>query len=242
MTASEIEKSSPRLMARTAGTIYLLTGFAYVFADNFVRGKLIVSDDAASTVHNILAHETLYRAGFAADLLSSIWFIPVTLLFYELFKPVNRKIALLAAFFSLSGCVVAAFGSIFHLIPLVLLSGSPYLSAFSTAQLQTLMLFFLKLRAEASTIYMVFFGCYNISIGYLVFRSKFLPRVIGVFMMIAGITYQSFLWPPLLTRIFPYVVGPAGALGELSLVFWLILFGVNAQRWKEQARTTFSSC
>jgi uncharacterized protein DUF4386 len=102
-------------------------------------------------------------------------------------------------------------------------------------QLQALALMFLKLRAQASSIYMVFFGWYCLLIGYLIFRSTFLPRILGAFMAIAGLSYQLFLSPPLANYLFPYIVKPAGALGELSLILWLLVIGVNAQRWKEQA-------
>ena len=82
---------------------------------------------------------------------------------------------------------------------------------------------------------MVFFGWYCLLIGYLIFRSTFMPRILGVFMAIAGLSYQLFLSPPLANYLFPYVVKPAGALGELSLILWLLVMGVNNQRWREQA-------
>jgi hypothetical protein len=230
-----LAQSSPALKARFAGILYLFTGMAFVFADSFVRGKLVVADNAAATAHNILAHETLYRMGFAADLISAVGFIAVTLLFFDIFKPVNKSIALLAAFFSLAGCTIQAFICFLHLAALVILGGVQYLSAMKLEQLQDLALLSLNLHAQANCIYMVFFGMYNILLGCLILRSRFLPRIIGIFMIIAGLTYQAFLFPPLAQSLFPFLIGPAGALGELSLVFWLILFGVNSQRWNEQA-------
>jgi hypothetical protein len=230
-----IAETSPRLKARITGLFYLIAAQAYVFAENSVRGKLVVSGDAAATAHNILAHEPLYRLGFAAELISAVFFILVTLLFYDMFKPVNRNVSLLAAFFSLGGCVIQALSSLFHLAPLVVLGGAQYLSVFKVEQLQALALLSLTLRVQATNIYMVLFGCYNLVLGYLIFRSTFLPRILGVFMAIAGLTYQAFLSPPLANYLFPYVLAPAGALGELSLMLWLLVMGVNTQRWKEQA-------
>jgi Domain of unknown function (DUF4386) len=229
-----IAEASPRLKARITGVLNLISGMAYSFADGSVRGKLVVSGDAAATAHNILAHLPLYRLGFAAELVSAVFYITVTLLLYDMFKPVNRSVSLLAAFFSLVGCGIQAFSSLFHLAPLVVLGGQQYLSVFKIEQLQALALMFLKLRAETTNIYMVFFGCYCLLIGYLIFRSTFMPRILGVFMVIAGLSYQLFLSPPLAVRLFPYIVEPAGGLGELSLILWLIVFGVNSQRWKEQ--------
>lgn len=226
---------SPRLKARIAGIFYLICGMTFSFADGSVRGKLVIVGDAAATAHNILAHEALYRLGFAAELISAVCYITVTLLLYDMFRPVNRSVSLLAAFFSLTGCTIQALSTLFHLAPLVILGGEQYLSAFKVEQLQALALMFLKLRAQTSSIYMVFFGWYCILIGYLIFRSRFLPRILGVFMAIAGLSYQLFLSPPLANYLFPYVVKPAGALGELSLILWLLVMGVNNQRWREQA-------
>jgi len=230
-----IAATSPRFKARLAGASYLIAGQAYAFAEFSVRGKLVVSGDAAATAHNILAHESLFRLGFATELISTVCFLLVTLLFYDMFKPVNRSLSLLAAFFSLVGCTTQALGSLFHFAPLVILGGAQYLSVFKVDQLQALALMFLVLRTQSTCIYMVFFGCYNLLIGYLIFRSTFLPRILGVFLAIAGFTYQAFLSPPLANYLFPYLLAPAGALGELSLMLWLLVFGVYNQRWKEQA-------
>ena len=231
----QITEASPRLKARIAGIFYLICGMAYSFADGSVRGKLVVAGDAAATAHNILTHEPLYRLGFAAELISAVCYITVTLLLYDMFRPVNRSVSLLAAFFSLTGCTIQALSTLFHLAPLVILGGEQYLSAFKVEQLQALALMFLNLRAQTSSVYMVFFGWYCLLIGYLIFRSTFLPRILGVFMAIAGLSYQIFLSPPLANYLFPYVVKPAGALGELSLILWLLVMGVNNQRWREQA-------
>jgi hypothetical protein len=226
---------SPRWVGRLAGLLYLISGQAYSFAELSVLGKNVAPGDAAATAHNILAHETLFRMAFAAELVETILFIAVTLLFYRIFKPVNRSVALLATFFSLTGCTVYAVGSILHLAPLLVLGGASYLNVFKAEQLQALALLFLNLRTQATNIYMVFFGCYNLLLGYLIVYSKFLPRILGIFIGIAGLAYQTYLSPPLAEHLFRYLVGPAGALGELSLMLWLIVFGVNVQRWKEQA-------
>lgn len=231
----QIAEMSPRLKARITGLLYLIAGQAYSFAEFSVRGKLVVPGDAAATAYNILAHESLFRLGLAADLISSVFFIAVTALFYNMFKPVNRSISLLAAFFSLTGCIIGAAYGVFHYAPLVVLGGEQYFNVFKVEQLQALALMFLTLRTLSSSICMEFFGCYNLLLGYLIFRSKFLPRILGVFMAIAGLAYQTFLSPPLANRLFRYVVAPAGVLGELSLILWLLVMGVNTERWKEQA-------
>ncbi len=230
-----IAEASPRFKARMAGVFYLLTTLTRMFVEIFVRNRLVVSDDAAATATNILAHEPLWRWGFATDILAFASYIALTALLYELLKPVNRSLSLVAAFFSLVACVVQAISSLFHLAPLFLLGGAPYLSVFTVEQLQALALVFLKLRAAAyHSIGLVFFGLYCLLVGILILRSTFLPRILGVLMVLGGLSYVLFLSPPLVRSLQPYIlVFPA--VGQISLTLWLLVIGVNEQRWKQQA-------
>jgi len=233
-----LAQSSPALKARLTGVLYLISGMAYSYADGLVHGKIQVKGDAAATAHNILTNGKLLQLAFASNLISTVLYIAVTLLLYELLKPVNRSVSLLAAFFSMAGCVIGAFGSLFTIAPLTILEGTQYLSVFKAEQLQALALLSLNLNGIVAGISMVLFGCYCILLGYLVLRSTFMPRIIGAFLIIAGLTYQIFLSPPLAADLFSRVVMPAGALGEGSLILWLLIFGVNSQRWRQQAGET----
>jgi hypothetical protein len=226
--------ASPHLKARLSGVFYLLEMLTGGFAIVFVGGRLFVSGNAAATATNILAHESLLRLGFAANLLQFACYIGVTGLFYDLFKPVNSGLSLLAAFFSIVGCTLGAVSCLFELAPLAVLGGAKYLTVFNVEQLQALGLTFLKLYAQAFDISFVFFGFYCLLIGYLIFRSTFLPRILGVGMALAGLCWLTFLWPPLAHSLSPYILAP-GILGEGSLTVWLLAMGVNAQRWNEQA-------
>jgi uncharacterized protein DUF4386 len=237
MTDRAVE-TSPRLWARIAGAFYLITIVMGVFAEVFVRGALVVRDDAAATATNILAHESFYRFGLAADLIMLVCYIAVTLLFYVLFKPVGRSLSLLAAFFSLVGIAVLAVNSLNHLAPLVFLGSAHYLSAFETAELQALALMSLRMHARGYSISGVFFGIYCVLIGYLVFKSGFLPRILGVLMAIGGLGYlidsfAIFLLPTLATRLPDVAV--LGGIAELSLTLWLMVMGINAREWEEKA-------
>ena len=223
-------EASPRLNARIAGVFYLLT-FVGGVASLALGGRLVNYGDAAATAASIRAHESLFRLGFAANLFASACYVAVTLLFYELFKPVSRSISMLAAFFSLVGCAVGAFGSLFQLAPLVVLGGAQYLGVFNVEQLQALALVLLKLGAQANNIGLVFFGCYCLLIGYLVFRSDFLPRILGVLMAIGGAgwltnSFISFLSPPLARSLSSWMMAP-GILGEAALTLWLLVMGVK---------------
>ena len=231
-------ETSPRLLARIAGSFYLITIILGVFAEVFVRGTLIVRDDAAATATNILAHEGLYRFGLAADLVMLACYVAVTLLFYLLFKPVRNSLSLLAAFFSLVGIAVLAANCLNHLAPLLLLGNAHYVAAFETTQLQAVALMFLKMHARGYNIASVFFGIYCVMVGYLAFKSGFLPRILGVLMTIGGLSYLTdsftiFVFPLVAARLPD--ISALGGIAELLLTLWLIVMGVNAGKWHEKA-------
>ena len=224
--------ASPRLTARLAGLFYLLEMLTGGFAV-FVGGRLFASGDAAASANNILTHPSLFQLGFAANLIQFVCYVAVTGLFYRLFKPVNRNLSLLAAFFSLVGCTVGAVSCLFELAPLAVLNGAPYLNVFKLEQLQALALMFLKLYALCFNISLVFFGFYCLLIGYLIFRSSFLPRILGAGMVLAGSGWLTFLLPSLTHYLSPYVL--AVGIGEVSLTLWLLAAGVSAERWNDQS-------
>ena len=225
---------SPRLKARIAGAVYLLTFVTGALANAFIPG--LVGGDAAATVTHIMTHQTSFWLGFACFVLVDVTYIVVTALFYDLFKPVNRSLSLLAAFFSLVGLAVQAVACVLLLVPMpiVLLGGAQSFSVFSVKQLLVLFYVSFSLFHLCFGFANVFFGCYCLLIGYLVFRSTYLPRLLGVLMAFAGLGLLTFLVPPLASSLFPYNVF-LDILGEASLTLWLLVMGVNDQRWKEQA-------
>jgi hypothetical protein len=229
-----IAEASPRPMARITGVVYLLYFLTVTSSELLIRG-MIVSSDAAATATNIVAHERLFRLSMAVGLIATAIYIAVTVLFYGLFKHVNKTVALLAAFFSLVGCAIQAFGSLFRVVPLVILDGSPYLSVFKLDQLQAAALMSIKLNVQSPYIYLVFFGMFNSLIGYLIFKSTFLPRILGVLMALSGLGWLTFLSPPLATHLLAYIE-IVGIVAEAALMLWLLVKGVNVQRWKEQAK------
>ena len=206
--------------ARIAGAFYLgtfITGFAAIFTG----GRLIVSGDAAATATNILAHEALFRAGWVSNLIATACYIAVTALFYELFRPVSRSVSLLAAFFSLVGCALGAFVCSVDAAVSAILKGSPI------GQVQAIASMFLKLASQCGNVGLVFFGFYCLLIGYLIFNSTFLPRILGVLMMMGGLGWLTFVWPPLSNFLNPYILLP-GIIGEGSLTLWLLVIGVKS--------------
>lgn len=228
-----IAESTPRPGARLIGLIYLLYFVTTISGELFIRG-MILPDNAATTVSNLLAHEPLFRLSMAIGLIGTALYISVTILFYGLFRPVNKTVALLAASFSLVGCAVQACGSLFRVAPFVILDGSPYLSAFKPEQLQAAALTLIKLNVQSAYIYLVFFGIFNSLIGYLILKSTFLPGILGLFMVLSGVGWLTFLSPPLAHHVLP-LIEVVGILAEAALMLWLLVKGVNVERWKEQA-------
>ena len=234
----QFTEASPRFKARIAGGLWLIVIAAGVLTV-IVESALIVRGDAAVTAANILASESLYRLGFAADLIGGACYLGVTVLLYSLLKPVSRSLSLLAAFFGLAGVAVGAVASVSRLVPLVLLGGGPDSTAFTTTQLQAMAMMSLRLQGQGFGIAMVFFGLQCVSIGCLIIRSTFLPRILGVLLAIGGSSYvissfANFLSPPFGALVFPFII-PAAIVWEGSLTLWLLVKGVNVQRWKERA-------
>ena len=230
-----IAETSPRLKGRITGVLYLLTILTGIFAQGFVSERLVVQGDAASTATNILTHSGLWQWAYAVFLIEMACNIAMTALFYDLLKPAGRSVSLVAAFLGLAGCVIKTFSRVFFIAPLFILGGAHYLSVFSAEQLQALALLFLKVNDRGAGVALVFFGFYAVLTGYLILKSTFLPRILGAVSVLGGLGWLSFLYLPLAHVLFPYVVAIA-LLGAGAMIVWLLVFGVNEQRWKEQAQ------
>lgn len=231
---------SPRGMARLAGVFYLLTVVLGAFAQGFVSERLVVSGDAAATAASLLGHESLFRLGFAVYLVEMACQVAMTALFYELFKPVSRSVSLLAAFLGLTGCVVKTLSRLFFIAPLLVLGGGHSLSAFGAEQLQALALLLLEVNDQGAAIALVFFGFAALLKGYLILRSTFLPHILGVVSLVGGAGWLCFLYPPFAHRLLPIILA-VGILGALVQILWLLIIGVNDERWKEQASAAAAS-
>jgi hypothetical protein len=243
-TPSPIEPS-PQSIARAAGVFWLLTMATSMFAF-IVAGRLFVPGDAGTTAANITGNESLYRIGFSANIIATGCYLAATLLVYVLLRPVNRNISLLAAFFSILGCAIGAVSCLLFLAPLGILGSATAANAFTPAQLQAQAHSFLTLSARANDIGLVFFALHVICVGYLIRRSHFLPRFLGVLLTVTGLCYLANSFAIFLALSFKAYLMPlvaaGGLLGEGALTFWLLLAKLNVNRWKEQAYAQCGPC
>jgi hypothetical protein len=225
---------SPKAKARLAGVFRALEGVTSTFGQVMLLGRLIVVGDAAATAANIVAHETLFRLGFASSLFGVVFHLGWAFLFYQLLRPVNRSVSFCAVLVILVGCAIQAVAALLYLAPLLVLTAGSSLSALTEQQLQALAYMFLKLNGLAFDSYLVFFGLWCVLTGYLIFRSTLLPRILGVLLAIDGLGWMTYVSPSLGHKLFP-IIAVASGLAEIPLQLWLLIFGVNNERWKAQA-------
>ncbi|NJB71266.1 hypothetical protein GGR42_001728 [Saonia flava] len=221
--------------ARIAGLLYCFVFAGGFFAEVFVRQKLMVYGDPIATATNILANESLYRWGFAISLLYLICNIPIALIFYNIFKRADKFLAALLLLFFLTGNTVEIVNIINHYTPLDVLKITSGVNGFN--QNQSSLLAYLSLNAFTTGfgITLVFFACYDLVIGLLILKSKYLPKLIGILMLMAGVCYLTnsfslFLYPEFAEKLFPFVLFPC-FVGELVLALWLTFKGIKLLRY-----------
>ncbi len=234
MNSNKKTTISPNVYARVAGFLYLIVVPLGIFS--LVTSGMVEPGDAATTAKNIMASELLYRLGIVSDLLATIVLILVVLPLYSLLKPVNKDVALLMVIFVLVGAPIGMLSKLNQFAALQLLSGADYLKVFTTEQLQSFAYLFLRLQNLGGTIAFIFWGLWLFPLGYLVFKSGFLPRILGVVLMIACFGYVIDSFAIFLgSRV---GIGMLAALGELLFILWLLIKGVNVEAWEQRAGTS----
>ena len=228
--------TSPRGEARIAGALYILVILLGGFAEVAVRQGLIVGGDPAATAKAIMANESLYRLGFCAEMLTNMIAIPLTLITYRILAPAGRFWVLLAVLFDLTQNTINAVNAWTQFAPLTLLSGSPDVAALPKAELAALARVALKWHDVGFNIALTLFGVALVIYGVVIFRSRFLPRLIGVLYGIAGLCYlaNSFVYFMAPSLSSPAILAPC-LLGEGALALWMLIVGVNETRWRAVA-------
>ncbi len=222
---------SNKNLARIAGLLYLIVIATGLFAEVFVRQAFKVSGDALATANNIQSSEMLFRWGLVADLINFVCGLPVVLIIYFLFKRVNKFLLQLALIFVVIQTAIIAVNLLNQISPLLILSNNTYLKTFQPNQLAALSQLSLNIQGVGYAIGLVFFGIYCLIVGYVIFKSKMVPKFLGILYIISGIGYLINSFTMLLSKgfanpLFTYVAIPI-FIGELSFCLWLLIKGVD---------------
>ena len=224
---------NPNKTARIAGFLYL-TMVPLGFFGMFGHSNLIVPGDAATTANNIMAYASLFRFSIVSALIVQVVNILLVLVLYKLLKPVNRNHAVLMVIFILVSVPITMLNELNQFAALLLLNGADYLTAFEADQLQAKVMLFLDLHEHGIHISGIFWGLWLCPMGYLVFKSGFLPRILGILLIIGCLGYLidsvRFFFFPSFEPIVLYTFW-----GELLLPLWLLIKGVNVEQWKKRA-------
>ena len=230
------------MYARIGGALYLAIIILGAFAEGFVADKLIVTGDAAATAHNIMASPLLWHLSVAGDLVVAICAVPLLWIEYLLLRPVSKQLVVLAVLFNLVSLAVEAVSKLFLLVVRPTLANGDYQKAFDPQQLQILANLALKSHDIAFNIALVFFGCTCLVNGYLIFKSGYLPKLIGVLMQVAGWSYLTACFAALFAPAVSDLISPAILLpplvGESSFCLWLLIKGVSDDLWKQKAHSS----
>ena len=222
---------SNKNLARIAGLLYLIVIATGLFAEVFVRQALKVSGDALATANNIHSSEMLFRWGLVADLINFVCGLPCVLIIYFLFKRINKFLLQLALIFVIIQTAIIAVNLLNQISPLLILSNNAYLKTFQPNQLAALSQLSLNIQGVGYAIGLVFFGFYCLLVGYVIFKSKMVPKFLGILYIISGLGYLINSFIMLLSKgfanpLFTYVAIPI-FIGELSFCLWLLIKGVD---------------
>jgi len=237
---THIAETSPTTRGRIIAALYLFVIIAGIVGQAVIADQLIVGNDAAKTAANILANRSLYRLAFTVFMLEMVAQVAVSVLFYDLLKPVNRSIARLTAVIGVTGSGIKTMARLFYYAPLLLLGGASYLATFSQPQLDAMALTFIRINSQGAAIGIIFFGFETLLRGWLIFQSGFLPRFLGVLSMIGAVGWLTYLWPPLGNQVF-IVVALFAIVGVIATSGWLFIRGVDDGRWRARAELAASS-
>src|SRR3712207_6166 len=237
---ARLSETSPSARGRILAGLYLFVVASGIVGQAVIADRLVVANDAGQTAANILANKSLYRLAFTIFMLEMAAQVAVTAMFYDLLKPVNRSVARLSAIMGFVGSGIKTFARVFYYAPLILLSGASYLSAIEPTQLAALSLVSVKINNQGAAIALVFFGFETVSRGWLIYRSEFLPRFLGVLSMVGGLGWLTYLWPPLGSKAFVFVA-LFGIVGLILTTGWLLIRGVDDAKWRQRAALAATS-
>ena len=215
---------------RFAGLLYVLTSIVGFFAMGYVPGKLIVHANATATANNIASHEALFRFGIAGQLIGQAAFIFVALALYDLLKGVNQRHASLMVLLIVISVPIAFLNEVNSIAALVLVRGADFLSIFERPQRDALATLFLNLHHYGIVVAEIFWGLWLFPLGLLVYRSRFLPRFLGIWLILAGLAWlvlslTGILMPEYQNKVNTF--SQPAMIGEIVFMFWLLIKGAT---------------
>jgi hypothetical protein len=237
---NRLRDTSPSKRGRILAAFYLFLIVAGISAQAIITDRLVVSTDATKTASNIIANKSLYRLGYMLFMLEMVAQVVVSMMFYDLLKPVNRSVARLSAILGFTGCGIKTMARLFYYAPLILLSGASYLSALQPGQAEALSLVLIKLNYQGAAIGIIFFAFEVVLRGWLWYNSGFLPRFLGVLWIVSGLGWLTYLWPPLGSQAF-VVVALFAIATIIATSGWLFFPGVDDAKWRARASLALAS-
>jgi len=242
MAATSTGGTPIQTYARIGGVLLVISLIAGGFGEGFAPGQLIVSGDATATAHHVVASATLFRTGFAAYLVEAVCDVSLTMVLFILLRPVHFAVAFLAVLLRVTATILFAVGEAFYFLPSLLQTNDAYLKSFTQDQLNTLTLLSLNFYSIPGFMSILFYGLGSICLGALMFRSTYLPKVLGVLWIIGGLGFVSDTFLIILAPQLP--VAPLMLLmiiGIIALGVWLLVRGVDAAKWGARAKLNASA-
>jgi hypothetical protein len=243
--SEQVQMKSVQNTARLAGVLYLVIAVAAIIAHFYVPSRIIVPDDAAATINNIMASESLFRVGgIGSELVVLLSEVVLSILLYVLLKPVSKTLSLLAAVSRIVMTTIHGLNLVNYFFVLLLVGGD-YQTAFDPVQLQALVTLFLDAHSYGFIIGIAFLTLHVFTLAYLIFKSRYFPRILGILFMIAGVGYLIDSFVLLLTNAYqttPVFIAIPIAIAEIAFPLWLLIKGVNSQQWQKRvAEPTFQT-
>lgn len=235
-------QTSPKTYARLTGLLYLIIAISGGFSMGYLPTLISAPGDAATTANNIMANMGMFQLGIFADMVVFVCEIMTLSALYMLFKPVSQTLSLIAALARLAMAVLIGINVLFDIIPLILLSEASFLSAFNSEQINGLVLLFTEVEQYGVSVWQIFFTVHLSILGYLVFKSGYFPKLLGIAMMVGSLGYllnsvESVIWlgtqsASMITVALLTIV----TIAEISFTLWLLIKGLNVEQWNKTSK------
>jgi hypothetical protein len=232
-----LDANRARRLARAGGALYLVIIVLGALGEGVIRGSIVVPGNATATVANLRSMEWLWRLGVVGEVVVLTCATALAVVLYALLRRVNRELAMMAVLFNLVAIAIEGVAAVSLATTLLPLGSAAYMTALAPEQIQAMAMLSIRSHTMGFGIALIFFGVECALLGYLIYRSAYMPRAIGILMQVAGVCYvvnsvALLLSPSLSSQLFPTILIPS-LIAELSLALWLLVKGVKAEEWNQ---------